>query len=123
METKLIDLQVGGMTCAACSSRVERGLKKLGGVSNVHVNLATERAVVEYDPATVAIGKFIEAVTTMGYTVKAEKVILPVGGMTCAACSARVSASVLAAMFSPSVTVAPISVSVRVSVLAAIPTL
>ena len=44
METKLIDLQVGGMTCAACSSRVERGLKKLDGVSNVHVNLATEKA-------------------------------------------------------------------------------
>ena len=90
METKQIDLQVGGMTCAACSSRVERGLKKLDGVSNVHVNLATERAAVEYDPATVAIGKLIEAVTTMGYTVKSEKVILPVGGMTCAACSARV---------------------------------
>jgi Cu+-exporting ATPase len=90
METKLIDLQVGGMTCAACSSRVERGLKKMGGVNNVHVNLATERAVVEYDPATVAIGKFIEAVTTMGYTVKSEKVTLPVGGMTCAACSSRV---------------------------------
>ena len=62
----------------------------MGGVNNVHVNLATERAVVEYDPATVAIGKFIEAVTTMGYTVKSEKVTLPVGGMTCAACSSRV---------------------------------
>ncbi len=90
METKLIDLQVGGMTCAACSSRVERGLKKLDGVSNVHVNLATEKAVLEYDPATVTIGKFLEAIDTMGYTVKTEKVLLPVGGMTCAACSSRV---------------------------------
>ena len=90
METKQIDLPVGGMTCAACSSRVERGLKKLDGVSNVHVNLATERAAVEFDPATVAIAKLIDAVTTMGYTVKTEKVLLPVGGMTCAACSSRV---------------------------------
>ena len=90
METKLIDLQVGGMTCAACSSRVERGLKKLDGVSNVHVNLATEKAVLEYDPAAVTIGKFLEAIDTMGYTVKTEKVLLPVGGMTCAACSSRV---------------------------------
>ena len=49
-----------------------------------------KRPQLEYDPATVAIGKFIEAITTMGYTVKSEKVILPVGGMTCAACSARV---------------------------------
>jgi Cu+-exporting ATPase len=90
METKLIDLQVGGMTCAACSSRVERGLKKLDGVNNVHVNLATEKAVLEYDPGTVTIGKFLEAISTMGYTVKTEKVLLPVGGMTCAACSSRV---------------------------------
>jgi Cu+-exporting ATPase len=90
METKQIDLQVGGMTCAACSSRVERGLKKLDGVSNAHVNLATEKAVLEYDPVKVTVERFMEAITAMGYTVKTEKVILPVGGMTCAACSSRV---------------------------------
>jgi len=90
METKQIDFQVGGMTCAACSSRVERGLKKLDGVNNAHVNLATEKAMVEYDPAKVTIERFLEAIDSMGYTVKTEKVILPVGGMTCAACSSRV---------------------------------
>jgi Cu+-exporting ATPase len=90
MEGRKIDLQVGGMTCAACSARVERGLKKIEGVSEARVNLATERAHVVYDPAKAAAGKFIDAIQKMGYSVKAEKVVLPIGGMTCAACSARV---------------------------------
>ena len=90
MEAKQINLQVGGMTCAACSARVERGMKKIDGVSEASVNLATEKALVTYDPARVGKEKFIEAIQNMGYTVKTEKATIPVGGMTCAACSARV---------------------------------
>ncbi len=90
MEGRKIDLQVGGMTCAACSSRVERGLKKIDGVSDARVNLATEKALVVYDPARAGAARFIEAIQKMGYTVKTEKATIPVGGMTCAACSARV---------------------------------
>ncbi len=90
MAEKQINLQVGGMTCAACSSRVERGLKKIDGVSDARVNLATEKALVVYDPVRAGAARFIEAIQKMGYTVKAESVILPIGGMTCAACSARV---------------------------------
>ena len=90
MAEKQINLQVGGMTCAACSSRVERGLKKIDGVSDARVNLATEKALVVYDPARAGAARFIGAIQKMGYTVKAESVILPIGGMTCAACSARV---------------------------------
>lgn len=48
--TKQLALPVHGMTCASCVSHVERALKKVAGVSNVGVNLATERATVEYDP-------------------------------------------------------------------------
>ncbi len=90
MEAKQINMQVGGMTCAACSARVERGLKKIDGVSEASVNLATEKALVVYDPARVGKERFIEAIQNMGYTVKTERVTIPVGGMTCAACSARV---------------------------------
>ncbi len=90
MEAKQIHLQVGGMTCAACSARVERGLKKIDGVGEASVNLATEKALVTYDPARVGKEKFIEAIQNMGYTVKTEKATIPIGGMTCAACSARV---------------------------------
>ena len=90
METKQIDLQVLGMTCAACSSRVERGLRKTRGVSEVNVNLATGKARLAYDPEKANVLTFIDAIKNMGYEVKSEKIILPVGGMTCAACSSRV---------------------------------
>lgn len=90
MEAKQINLQVGGMTCAACSARVERGLKKIDGVSEASVNLATEKALVAYDPARVGTGRLIEIIQNMGYTVKTENATIPVGGMTCASCSARV---------------------------------
>ncbi len=90
METKKIALQVGGMTCAACSSRVERGILKIDGVDKVNVNLATGKASIEFNPERANEFTFINAITNMGYEVKAEKITLPVGGMTCAACSSRV---------------------------------
>ncbi|MBW2553296.1 MAG: copper-translocating P-type ATPase [Deltaproteobacteria bacterium] len=90
METKRIDLPVGGMTCAACSSRVERGLKKIEGVSDVHVNLATGKAMIAFNPDDTNELTFIGAIKNMGYEVRSEKVILPIGGMNCAACSSRV---------------------------------
>jgi len=90
METKRIDLPVGGMTCAACSSRVERGLKKIEGVSEVHVNLATGKAMIAFNPDDTNELTFIDAIKNMGYEVRSEKVILPIGGMNCAACSSRV---------------------------------
>ena len=42
--SKTMELGVQGMTCASCVGRVERGLKKVTGVENATVNLATERA-------------------------------------------------------------------------------
>ena len=45
-----VDLDIGGMTCAACASRVERKLNRLDGVQAA-VNYATEQASVSYDPA------------------------------------------------------------------------
>ncbi len=46
MATKTITLPVTGMTCASCVGRVEKNLKKVGGVSETSVNLATEAATV-----------------------------------------------------------------------------
>ena len=46
-----LDLGVGGMTCASCVSRVERALKKVPGVTDATVNLATESARVSFAPA------------------------------------------------------------------------
>ena len=60
-----VDLDIEGMTCASCVSRVER---RLAGIDGVHaqVNLATERARVRYAP-TVRVAELVEAVRSAGY--------------------------------------------------------
>ena len=62
-------LSVGGMTCAACSARVERAIRKLEGVENAAVNLATEKATVIYDPRVLRLSAIREAVIRAGYQV------------------------------------------------------
>jgi len=62
-------LGVGGMTCAACSARVERALKKLQGVESAVVNLATEKATVVFDPRALRLSAIKEAVVKAGYQV------------------------------------------------------
>jgi Cu+-exporting ATPase len=86
-------LEITGMTCASCSARIEKNLAKLPGVLHANVNLATEKATVEYDPAAVDENKMVELVKDLGYGVKeeqTEKVDFGVTGMTCASCSARI---------------------------------
>ncbi len=62
-----LDLQIEGMTCASCSSRVEKALSKVPGVVSAEVNLATERAEVQFEsPATTKA--LIAAVQAAGYT-------------------------------------------------------
>jgi Cu+-exporting ATPase len=60
-------MRIGGMTCAACSARVEKALRKLDGVESATVNLATEKATVVFDPRTVRLSGIKEAVTKAGY--------------------------------------------------------
>ncbi len=60
------DLEITGMTCAACAGRVERGLRGLAGVHSAAVNLATERAHVVADSA-VSVAALVGAVTKAGY--------------------------------------------------------
>jgi Cu+-exporting ATPase len=62
-------LLVGGMTCAACSARVERALRKLEGIQSASVNLATEKATVVYDSRFLRLSSIKEAVERAGYTV------------------------------------------------------
>ncbi len=63
-----LTLPVEGMTCASCVLRVEKALKKVDGVSSAAVNLATEKATIEYDPARVSLGGLQQAVADYGYT-------------------------------------------------------
>jgi Cu+-exporting ATPase len=90
MSNQHIQLSVTGMTCASCSSRVEKALKKAPGVLDANVNLASEQATVSYDSTQITPGQLAEAVERAGYSVITERVEIPVTGMTCASCSSRV---------------------------------
>jgi P-type Cu+ transporter len=62
---------VTGMTCASCVGRVEQALKKVPGVLEASVNLANEKATVEYLASEVSTERLIEAIEEAGYTVAA----------------------------------------------------
>jgi len=62
-------LSVGGMHCAACSARVEKALRKLEGVENASVNLATEKATIVFNQQTLRLSAIKEAIINAGYEV------------------------------------------------------
>jgi P-type Cu+ transporter len=90
MEKKKLSLPVTGMTCANCSLTIERNLRRLEGVEEAAVNLATEKAAVIYDPAVVKEADFLALIRDIGYDVATARAELPVTGMTCANCSATI---------------------------------
>ena len=86
---KPITLPIHGMTCAACSSRLEKNLNRLPGVS-ANVNLATEQAQAEYDPNQVSPAEIIAQVVKTGFKVPEQTLDLQISGMTCASCATRI---------------------------------
>lgn len=62
-----LDLQISGMTCAACANRIEKGLNKLPGVTKAAVNFALETAHVEYSGDEVSLQDMIGKVKQLGY--------------------------------------------------------
>jgi len=62
-----VELAIGGMTCAACSARIERQLNKLPGVEAT-VNLPAERAHIRFDPDTTDVDKLIATIVKTGFT-------------------------------------------------------
>jgi len=89
MKTEIF--KIDGMTCASCSSAVERVTSKLKGVDTASVNLSTEKLTIVFDETQVADDQIIEVVKKAGYSAviqSSEKSItMPIDGMTCAACS------------------------------------
>ena len=108
-----VSLSIEGMTCASCALRIEKGLKKLPGVTAANVNLATEQATVTYDPNLVALDDLLKKVSDVGYSASPltstpapapvspapaaaevapteRGVELNITGMTCASCVRRV---------------------------------
>ena len=109
---------VEGMTCASCVNRIERYLRKVDGVVEANVNLATESASVRFDPARVDLDGLRSAVEAAGYEARIERaerigtsgpqrveiaftapqdglagprtLALDIEGMTCASCVNRI---------------------------------
>ncbi|MCE2755901.1 MAG: cation-translocating P-type ATPase [Ignavibacteriae bacterium] len=67
------NLPVEGMTCAACVARVEKSLKKIGGVSNATVNLAAETVRLEYDVEQVSLESIAQSLHESGYDLIIKK--------------------------------------------------
>jgi Cu+-exporting ATPase len=105
-----VTFAIEGMTCASCALRIERGLKKLSGVTEAAVNLATERATVTYDAVATSSEALVAKVSAVGYRAVPLAASAPVAappeagmptttecttelaitGMTCASCVRRV---------------------------------
>ncbi|WP_342577958.1 heavy metal translocating P-type ATPase [Psychrobacillus sp. FSL K6-2843] len=87
---KQTSYKITGMTCAACSARIEKVINKMDGVEEANVNLALEKSVIKYDPDKVTEEDFEKKIEALGYGVVKEKKEFAITGMTCAACSTRI---------------------------------
>lgn len=67
MELREVTIPIGGMTCASCAAAIERQVKKLQGVEEINVNLATEKAKVRYNPYKTRISEIKGAIKKAGY--------------------------------------------------------
>ena len=90
MKAEKINIDISGMTCAACSARVEKALSKKEGVTNVVVNLLGQKATIEFNAEEVKPIDLIKTIEKAGYEVPTVSKTLLIEGMTCAACSTRV---------------------------------
>jgi len=94
-----IDLPVTGMSCGACSARVEKGLKSLASVSDATVNFATGKATIQLAPEaqlSEQIDGLVKKVHEIGYEVKSEELKFKIEGMSCASCVSKIEKSLQA---------------------------
>lgn len=70
---EVAQFKLEGMTCAACASRIEKGLGRMPGVTSASVNFAMETARVEYSPAEVSVEDMQRKVQQLGYRAIAEQ--------------------------------------------------
>jgi len=85
-------MKIEGMTCAACAKAVERVTRKLDGVTESNVNLATEKLTISFEPDKVRLADIKNAIDKAGYKAVSDAVnkTMKIEGMTCAACAKAV---------------------------------
>lgn len=99
--TERVEVGISGMSCASCVGRVERALQKLPGVTSAQVNLATEKASVQFSEKGAEkaeekanVTAVMDAIEEAGYQPVLETTEIPVHGMTCGSCVARVERAI-----------------------------
>lgn len=95
MENKSFAIE--GMTCASCAQTVEKAAKKVRGVTQASVNLATEKLSIEYDEPTFSVENLQKAVDNSGYEMIAQEgttQTFAIEGMTCASCAQTIEKAV-----------------------------
>ncbi len=115
-----MSIKINGMTCSSCVARVEKALMTVAGVQQVNVNLATEKAAVDF-VAPARLPDLIAAITRAGYQVHTTKLQVMVADMSCASCVGRVEKALKAL---PSVVDASVNLATekaQVEVLADVP--
>lgn len=66
-------LQIEGMSCYSCVARVTKALKKVEGVTDVHVSLQKREGEIQYRPALVTADSLARLVTALGYQAKVKE--------------------------------------------------
>ena len=95
IKTRKTSIPITGMTCASCATTIEKALSGKAGVEQANVNLASEKASVEYDPSKVKIKTLMNTISDAGYGVDTEKTSFKIGGMNCASCASNVEKALL----------------------------
>ncbi len=93
-----LTVPIEGMSCASCVAKIEQGLQATPGVTRASVNLATEKAAVDFRPDQVSRDRILETIRSLGYTPHLEAagtgttttLTIPVEGMSCASCVAKI---------------------------------
>ena len=109
-----LTVPIEGMTCATCSTRLEKVLGGVDGIGSATVNLATERATVDLGAATPL--QVAEAVDDAGFDIPEGTTRLTIHGMTCASCSGRVEKALSEV---PGVTAASVNLATEVATVSA----
>jgi len=90
-----LDLPIKGMSCASCAVNIQKSLDGMEGVSRANMNFAASRATVLFEPRLVSPEKIIQAVRQTGYDVALAVLDVPVQGMSCASCVAKIEKALL----------------------------
>ncbi len=101
---KKVSFKIQGMTCTACSRRLEKALQETEGVNKASVNFPLEKAYVEYEEVIVSDQHLMEKIAEVGFQgeqvleegEEPRKAVLKIEGMTCASCARRLEKSLQA---------------------------